>query len=90
MTAMAAISSWWEEAACQGADPELFFPVTARGVVMTETELAKAICSCCPIKLRCLEFALRTKQSHGVWGGLDEDERRRYTSRRDAQEARAI
>lgn len=26
--------------------------------------------------MQCLEFALRTNQEYGIWGGKDEDERR--------------
>jgi hypothetical protein len=29
----------------------------------------------CPVRLPCLAFALRTRQVHGIWGGLTEEER---------------
>jgi WhiB family redox-sensing transcriptional regulator len=80
MTKMAAISSWWDLAACQSADPELFFPVSAAGSAVTEIDRAKAVCASCAITGRCLDFALRTRQAHGVWGGLSEDERRVLTA----------
>ena len=31
MTNPAVVGTWWELAACQAADPELFFPVSAAG-----------------------------------------------------------
>jgi WhiB family redox-sensing transcriptional regulator len=34
----------------------------------------------------CLEYALRIRESHGIWGGLNEYERRQLL-RRQAQEA---
>jgi WhiB family transcriptional regulator, redox-sensing transcriptional regulator len=37
---------------------------------------AKAICAVCPVQQPCLEFALHTDVSCGVWGGTTESERR--------------
>jgi Transcription factor WhiB len=31
------------------------------------------ICADCPIRLACLGYALRTRATSGVWGGLDAD-----------------
>jgi WhiB family redox-sensing transcriptional regulator len=36
---------------------------------------AKAICSRCLVRGECLAFAIRTRQMHGIWGGLTEEER---------------
>jgi len=35
---------------------------------------ARAICAL-PGPAQCLAFALRTRQVHGIWGGLTEEER---------------
>ena len=35
---------------------------------------AKAICARCPVRRQCLVFALNTRQNHGVWGGMTEEE----------------
>jgi len=48
-----------------------FFP--ARGESVRD---AKAVCAACRVREECLDFALRTKVAHGVWGGLSERERR--------------
>ncbi len=76
MTDMAAVGDWWDLAACQTADPELFFPISTAGSALAEIARAKAVCASCVIRGRCLDYALRTRQPHGVWGGLSEDERR--------------
>jgi len=43
---------------------------------------AKAICHTCPVKKKCLEFALETRVQEGTWGGLNETERRALRRRR--------
>ncbi|MGI8810564.1 MAG: WhiB family transcriptional regulator [Acidimicrobiales bacterium] len=68
---------WRLEAACRDLDTATFFPETDDGVAA-----AKAICATCPVREACLEFALVTRQDDGVWGGIDENERRRIRRRR--------
>jgi WhiB family redox-sensing transcriptional regulator len=67
---------WVPSAACIGRDPELFFPVGTSAAAATQTSLAKTVCRSCPVRSECLEWALMTCQDAGVWGGLDEEERR--------------
>jgi WhiB family redox-sensing transcriptional regulator len=43
---------------------------------LTRERRAKAICAVCPVQVECLEYAIRTREPHGVWGGLSEMERR--------------
>ena len=66
---------WREAAACRDTDPELFFPISSRGQSREQGERAKDFCTRCPVVRCCLEFALRTRQMHGVWGGMTEEER---------------
>jgi WhiB family transcriptional regulator, redox-sensing transcriptional regulator len=66
---------WRSAAACLSADPELFFPVSDSGPSLAQAAEAKAICAGCPVRRQCLSFALRTRQVHGIWGGLTERER---------------
>jgi len=80
--ALAADGGWRSVAACQCADPDLFFPVSAFGKSLQQVTQAKAICADCPVRAECLAFALRTKQVHGVWGGMTEEERHLARSRR--------
>jgi WhiB family redox-sensing transcriptional regulator len=74
---------WREEAACSGSDNGFFFPV---GEDESAVAPAKAICAVCPVKDECLQYALATNQTEGVWGGLSGPERRRLRRRlRDRQ-----
>lgn len=75
---------WRADAACRGEDPELFFPVGSTGPAAAQVDGAKQICAQCPVREACLEFALRTGQNYGIWGGLTEDERRKLRRRRRA------
>ncbi|GGL05770.1 transcriptional regulator WhiB [Sphaerisporangium melleum] len=73
--------SWLRRAACRGEDPELFFPISAKGPGHVQHERAKAVCRRCPVQNPCLDYALRTGQEHGIWGGTDPDERRAGAAR---------
>jgi WhiB family transcriptional regulator, redox-sensing transcriptional regulator len=75
MAYAATFGDWWDLAACQTADPELFFPVTATGSARADIARAKALCATCRIRQKCLDYALDTRQPHGVWGGRTEEER---------------
>ncbi len=78
---------WRESAACSGADLEVFFP--DEGDEAT-TAAAKEICEACPVREACLQYALATNQTEGVWGGLDMSERRRLRRRVRDQERRRL
>lgn len=68
--------SWEERAACAACDPEIFFAVGQR-----DERKAKRVCGACPVRLQCLASALREPIEHGIWGGLNERERRRLRRR---------
>jgi WhiB family transcriptional regulator, redox-sensing transcriptional regulator len=63
--------SWEHQARCSEHDPDLFFVPR----VALERR-AKTICSRCPVKTDCLAFALDSRMEFGIWGGLNEKERR--------------
>lgn len=73
--------SWWELAACQRVDPELFFPASQIGPARTQVATAKAVCAACKVRQKCLDYAMATCQVHGVWGGLSEEERHALRAR---------
>lgn len=77
-------NDWRLDAACRDLDTAIFFPETEEGVAV-----AQAICATCPVREACLEFALVTRQDDGVWGGVDETERRRIRRRRQEAARRA-
>jgi WhiB family redox-sensing transcriptional regulator len=71
------VGPWWELAECGTADPEVFFPLSGSGAAAHhEIARAKAICRSCTVCEPCLNYALDTRQAHGVWGGRSEEERR--------------
>ncbi|MDX2561936.1 WhiB family transcriptional regulator [Streptomyces sp. NPDC087219] len=71
------MDSWRASAACQDVDPDLFFPVGTGAPALVQAEEAKEICRGCPVREACLDWAMDdSRQVTGVWGGLDENERR--------------
>ena len=67
--------NWRMLAACRSIDPDLFFPVSSAGKSLEQVAEARAVCACCLVRRQCLAFALRTRQAHGIWGGLTAQER---------------
>jgi WhiB family redox-sensing transcriptional regulator len=67
---------WRKDAACRDTSPDLFFPVGTTGQALVQIDRAKEVCDVCPVKNDCLEYALETNQDSGIWGGLDEEQRR--------------
>ncbi|HUE58939.1 MAG TPA: WhiB family transcriptional regulator [Acidimicrobiales bacterium] len=75
---------WQAKAACRGPNTALFFPPShfeRKDDKEARENKAKAICATCPVKRPCLEYALRIKEPHGIWGGLNELERRALSTR---------
>jgi WhiB family redox-sensing transcriptional regulator len=75
---------WQRHAACKGPKAELFFPPPApeRKEERAERERdAKAICASCAVLGDCLQYALKIREAHGIWGGTTELERRAITER---------
>lgn len=62
-------TEWRSKGACYGSYSPVFFPDTYGG------KEAKAICNTCEVIMECLDFALRTQQKHGVWGGTTYSQR---------------
>jgi len=65
---------WMPRGACQGEDPELFFPIAATGPALAQVIAAKAVCFRCAVRAACLAYALATGQA-GIWGGTTHEER---------------
>ena len=86
MDAMA--GTWWERAICRGQDAAYFFAPSyfeKRAEKLAREAVAKALCIRCPVREPCLEFALGTRDPHGVWGGMNEMERRAVLRVRDRE-----
>ena len=70
---------WQWRAACRGEDASLFFPPNhpePKEERLARERQARAICATCPVRMECLEYAVRIREPHGIWGGLSELERR--------------
>jgi len=70
---------WQAKAACRGPHTSLFFPPShfeRKDDKEAREAKAKAICASCSVKRACLDYALRIREPHGIWGGLNEVERR--------------
>lgn len=73
------------KAACtQDVDPDMFFgdsddPEELYGDA--EARIARRICSDCPVREYCLEYAFENDIEYGIFGGLDPKERSRLKKR---------
>lgn len=65
---------WRKQAACIDLGSAEFF---LAGDDLEGMRRAQEICASCPVREPCLEFALATNQSLGIWGGTTPNERRR-------------
>lgn len=61
---------WVADALCPQSDPEAFFPEKGN-----QAQPARQICLQCPVRAECLDFAIRTGQRYGVYGGFSDRER---------------
>lgn len=61
--------SWRDHSICAGSTVNFF---TNKKSVVAEQ---KALCSRCPVRVQCLDFAVRNDQE-GTWGGMTEGERK--------------
>jgi WhiB family transcriptional regulator, redox-sensing transcriptional regulator len=66
---------WRDSAACLGYEPEMIFPIGAKGPNERQRAAANRICRHCSVTQSLLDWALR-KGAEGVWGGLDQERRR--------------
>lgn len=70
---------WQYKAACRGEDSNLFFAPNyfeRKEEKASREGRARAICGRCEVREDCLEYALRVREPHGIWGGLNEVERK--------------
>ena len=62
---------------CRTHNPDLWFADAP-----ADLEKAKSFCGTCPVRVLCLEYALDMREPYGIWGGLNEYERRRALARK--------
>jgi WhiB family redox-sensing transcriptional regulator len=76
---------WQVRASCRGPQAAVFFPPSSferKEEKEARESRAKEICATCPVRKPCLEYAIRIKEPHGIWGGLNEVERKQVLARR--------
>ena len=71
---------WRQASRCLDESPDDFFPVGQGPAARQQAERAKRVCSGCTVREQCLAMALADDIRDGVFGGLDEDERRALTA----------
>jgi WhiB family transcriptional regulator, redox-sensing transcriptional regulator len=78
------IGSWQAKAACRGPQARVFFPPShfeRKDEKEFRETSAKGICAQCPVRRECLNYAISIREQHGIWGGLNEIERRHVLAR---------
>lgn len=63
--------AWMLEGICRNIDPDLWFP-DAGG----STRAPISMCQRCPVKQRCLDYAMDNEIEYGVWGGTSNKQRK--------------
>ena len=58
------------DGACRDYHPDLWFADKGNAAA-----LAREVCNGCPSRRACLEWALETNEQHGIFGGLNREER---------------
>jgi len=68
--------AWQQSGLCRQADASLYFSDDDERGLIKEGKIKQAIliCNQCSVLNECKEFALKTKQQYGIWGGLTEEQ----------------
>jgi WhiB family transcriptional regulator, redox-sensing transcriptional regulator len=83
-------TEWRAASACLNTDPDVFFPVAVGSAASKQVARAMRICAGCTVRQQCLDFAMRSGEKDGIWGGTTPEERvrtRRARNRRPARRA---
>ena len=81
-------TDWLAAGACLSADPDLFYPATTGALGARQAAKAQRICGRCTVRRECLEFAMNSREVHGIWGGTTPEERVRARRQRAAARRR--
>ena len=79
---------WRGDAECRRENAAVFFPPPHFEMKPEKDERedkARALCRACPVQQQCLDYSLTVQEPHGIWGGLNELERRRAIRARAVQ-----
>ena len=70
---------WQAEASCRGNQAHLFFPPSTlerKDERERRETKARSICTACPVRRDCTDYAMEIREPYGIWGGYTEAERR--------------
>lgn len=81
-------TEWRAASACLNTDPDVFFPVAVGSAASKQVARALRICAGCTVRQQCLDFAMRSGEKDGIWGGTTPEERIRARRARDRRPAR--
>jgi WhiB family redox-sensing transcriptional regulator len=80
LSAVKALSSnWQQDGACRSGMATDFYPpmhAERKHERLARERRAKSVCAACPVQAACLEHAISVDERYGIWGGLNQDERR--------------
>jgi WhiB family redox-sensing transcriptional regulator len=79
--------TWRVGALCRGDDAVHFFApshLERKPEKDLRESRARALCARCPVLGECLDYALDAGEPHGIWGGLNELQRRRVLRSKSA------
>ena len=74
-------TDWMIHAKCKGMATSAFFSDDKPGCEAKESA-ARVVCSGCPVRTLCLDYAIEAPMDFGVWGGLTWAERRKVVQAR--------
>jgi len=87
MSALRVDETWQTKAACRGPQAAVFFPPSQferKDEKLEREERAKEICQGCSVREPCLDYAVSIREPHGIWGGLNELERKQMLAARSS------
>jgi WhiB family redox-sensing transcriptional regulator len=79
VTAVKAIKTWQQLGSCRTGSGSDFYPpmhTERKHERLARERRAKAVCAACPVRDECLSYAVACDERYGIWGGLNQDERR--------------
>jgi len=82
--------SWRAGAECESANATYFYAPShfeRKPEKDLREGIARALCRRCKVKEQCLNYSLTVAENHGIWGGLNELERKRLLRSRKAASA---
>ncbi|MDX6221042.1 MAG: WhiB family transcriptional regulator, redox-sensing transcriptional regulator [Frankiales bacterium] len=86
------VEGWRAEAQCMGELSSYFFSPShfeRKPEKDAREGVARRLCAACPVVQTCAEYAIRIREPHGIWGGMNELERRRVIRRRQGDQAQS-